>query len=46
MELAKLRRLRFTTQALAESRELLPRFIIHQLGKELRSLKALREIKG
>ena len=46
MELAKLHRLRFTIQALAESRELLPRFITHQLGKELRSLKALREIKG
>jgi DNA repair protein RecO (recombination protein O) len=45
-ELAKLRRLRFTSQALAESRGLLPRFISHQLGKELKSLKALREIKG
>jgi DNA repair protein RecO (recombination protein O) len=44
MELAKLHRLRFTTQALAESRELLPRFITHQLGKELRSLKALKII--
>ncbi|MBM4351540.1 MAG: DNA repair protein RecO [Deltaproteobacteria bacterium] len=42
-ELTKLRRLRFTSQALAESRGLLPRFITHQLGKELRSLKALRE---
>jgi len=43
MELVKLNRLRFTPQALTESREMLPRFIAHQLGKELRSLKALRE---
>jgi len=45
MDLAKLNRLRFTTQTLAESRRLLPRFISHQLGKELKSLKALGEIK-
>ncbi len=44
MELTKLRRLRFTSQALAESRELLPRFITHQLGKELKSLRALKII--
>jgi DNA repair protein RecO (recombination protein O) len=42
VDLAKLNRLRFTAQALAESRALLPRFISHQLGKELKSLKALR----
>lgn len=41
-ELTKLNRLRFTPQSLSESRELLPRFITHQLGKEFRSLKALR----
>jgi DNA repair protein RecO (recombination protein O) len=40
-ELSKTGRLRFTPQALSESRELLPRFISYQLGKELRSLKAL-----
>ena len=45
MELAKLHRLKFTPQALSESREILPRFITHQLGKELKSLKVLREIK-
>jgi len=45
VDLVKLNRLRFTAQALAESRGLLPRFISHQLGKEMKSLKALREIK-
>jgi DNA repair protein RecO (recombination protein O) len=46
MELAKIHRLRFTSQALSESRELLPRFIAYQLGKELKSLKALNSIEG
>jgi DNA repair protein RecO (recombination protein O) len=44
MELSKVHRLRFTPQALSESRELLPKFISYQLGKELKSLKAMREI--
>jgi DNA repair protein RecO (recombination protein O) len=43
-ELDKIYRLRFTFQALSESRDLLPKFISYQLGKELRSLKALKEI--
>jgi DNA repair protein RecO (recombination protein O) len=42
MELGKIHRLKFTSQALSESRELLPKFITYQLGKELRSLKALK----
>jgi len=42
VELAKIQRLRFTPQALSESRELLSKFITYQLGKELKSLKALR----
>lgn len=41
----KLGRLRFTAQALSESRRLLPAFITHQLGKELKTLRAIREIK-
>jgi len=45
-ELEKIHRMRFTAQALSESEELLPKFIRYQLGKELKSLKALREIKG
>jgi DNA repair protein RecO (recombination protein O) len=44
-ELVNLNRLRFTSQALTESREMLPRFIRHQTGKELKSLKALRTIR-
>ena len=44
MELGKIYRFRFTPQALSESREVLPKFITYQLGKELRSLKALRGI--
>jgi len=45
-ELPKVERLRFTPQALCESRELLPKFISYQLGKELKSLKTLREISN
>jgi DNA repair protein RecO (recombination protein O) len=41
-DLTKIRRLKFTAQALSESRDLLPKFITYQLGKELKSLKALR----
>ncbi len=43
VELDKLRRLKFTSQALSESGELLPPFITHQLGKELKSLRAIKE---
>lgn len=43
MDLSRLDRLKFTSQALSESRLLLPRFITYQLGKELKSLKILRE---
>ena len=46
VEFSKIQRLRFTLQALCESRELLPRFISYQLGKELKSLKALNNIVG
>jgi recombinational DNA repair protein (RecF pathway) len=44
LELHKIQRLRFTLQALSESRELLPKFISYQLGKEMKSLKALNII--
>lgn len=40
-ELSKIHRLRFTPQALSESRELLPKFIAYQMGKELKSLRTL-----
>jgi DNA repair protein RecO (recombination protein O) len=41
MELSKIDRFRFTSQTLTESKELLTRFIAHQLGKELKSFKTL-----
>ncbi len=41
-EMDKLHRLRFTAQALSESRRLLPRFIAYQLGKELKSSCAFK----
>ena len=41
MELNKIERLKFTQQSLSESREILPRFISYQLGKELKSLRTL-----
>jgi len=41
LELTKIHRFRFTPQALSESKALLPRFIGYQLGKELKSLKAI-----
>jgi DNA repair protein RecO (recombination protein O) len=44
MELSKIERMRFTSQALFESREILPKFISYQLGKELKSLKALKSL--
>jgi len=45
VEFSKIQRLRFTLQVLSESRELLPKFISYQLGKELKSLKALADIR-
>ncbi len=44
VELCMIPRLKFTYQDLADSRELLPKFISYQLGKELKSLKALNSI--
>jgi DNA repair protein RecO (recombination protein O) len=46
MELGKIHRFKFTPQALSESRQLLPKFISYQLGKELRSLKAIKGVGG
>ena len=45
MELDRIDRLKFTHQALSESRELLPKFITYQLGKELKSWKALNSME-
>jgi DNA repair protein RecO len=46
IDLSKIHRLKFTPQALNETRVLLPKFITYQLGKELKSLKALKGISG
>jgi DNA repair protein RecO (recombination protein O) len=46
LELEKIHRLKFTSQALLESREILPKFIIYQLGKELKSLKTLNGMEN
>jgi len=46
IDLTKIHRLKFTPQALSESQELLQKFITYQLGKELKSLKALRGISA
>lgn len=43
-DLEKMHRIRFTSQALSESREVLSRFILFHLGKDLKSLKALAEL--
>ena len=43
MELEKIHRLKFTSLALLESQEILPKFITYQLGKELKSLKVIRD---
>jgi DNA repair protein RecO (recombination protein O) len=43
-EVSKIHRFRFTPQALSESRQILPKFISYQLGKELKTLKALGTI--
>ncbi len=43
MDLSKMDRLKFTSHALSESGLLLPKFISYQLGKELKSLKVLKE---
>jgi hypothetical protein len=44
IDLPKIHRLKFTPQALTESRILLQKFITYQLGKELKSLKALKDL--
>ena len=45
IDLTKLHRLKFTPQAFSESQALLQRFITYQLGKELKSLKALKDLR-
>lgn len=46
IELSIIQRINFTPSSLYESEELLTKFISHQLGKELKTLKILRRIEG
>ena len=45
LSIDKISRLIFSTQALAESREFLPRFIQYHLGKELKTSKFLKKME-
>jgi len=45
IELSKIQRVRFTHSSLYESEEVLTKFISHQLGKELKTLKTLCRIE-
>lgn len=46
MSLANIQRIKFTPQILIETAEIFPRFIKYQLGKDLKSLKVLKEVEG
>jgi DNA repair protein RecO (recombination protein O) len=46
MSFNKVQRLVFSSQALEESREFLPQFIQHHLGRELKTLKFLEKMRG
>jgi DNA repair protein RecO (recombination protein O) len=44
--LSKIKRIRFTAQASKESRQILSNFVEYQLGKRLKSLQFLEQVKG
>ena len=44
--LSKITRIKFTAQALKESRQILSNFVEYQLGKRLKSLQFLEQMKG
>jgi DNA repair protein RecO (recombination protein O) len=46
MNLAEVEGIRFSSQVLAEGKEILPRFVQHQLGKALKSLRVLEAVQG
>ena len=46
VDLSEVKGILFSRDVLAESREILPRFVQHQLGKGLKSLKVMEEIQG
>ena len=45
MDLAELEGIQFSPQVLAEGREILPRFVQHQLGKGLKSLRVMEDVE-
>ncbi len=46
MSLTSIQRIKFTPQTLIEAGDILPKFIEYQLGKDLKSLKVLREVES
>jgi len=46
MDLAAVQELRFPQEVIAEGREIIPRFIQHQLGKALKSLRVMEAVQG
>jgi DNA repair protein RecO (recombination protein O) len=46
MDLAEIEGIRFSPRVLAEGRSILPRFVQHQLGKGLKSLRVMEEVEG
>ena len=46
MDLAAVQELRLPPQVIAEGREIIPRFIQHQLGKALKSLRVMEAVQG
>jgi DNA repair protein RecO (recombination protein O) len=46
MDLAKIEGIRFSPRVLAEGKDILPKFVQHQLGKALKSLRVMEEVEG
>jgi DNA repair protein RecO (recombination protein O) len=46
VDLAAVNEIQFSPQVLAEGREIIPRFIQHQLGKALKSLRVMEAVQG
>lgn len=46
MDIAEVEGIQFSPQVLAEGREILPRFVQHQLGKALKSLRVMEAMQG
>ena len=46
MDLTEIEGIRFSARVLAEGRDILPKFVQHQLGKGLKSLRVMEEVEG